>query len=834
MRLFAVVVVWLVGLASCGVDRSAPEPTGTPRGASQPIVKTPRAPCPRSATPCVDMYIAAHEDDDLLFMNPDIMNSIDQGNRVVVVHVTAGDLTAADRHGPPLDLDQYWIDRERGVLNAYAYMARGADHAFAAYAPPTQVPDSWRLVGDAPSTTAITVDGVQLTQYDLIDDPSHQISLVFLRLSDLQLENAWTNQPGLGGAFGARPGYVRHLGPGEVQTLACDGHMACPLGSQLPAQILGRDQLIDVLRDLMLRFQASSVSAQDSTNLYADAVHGRGGCGHGPAPAGTCGRYDYWDHVYSSSFTLAAAAEAQAAMSHTLWLRQYRGYTLSQEPANLSVDEARRKARVFHRQAVFDAKIMRHDDHGPDADGTAGDTAYNPAYAFSWQTRQLATRTLVGTASLQGRLRANDGCLWTHGAAPTWANCADAPSWILTTTNQIQLAGTAQCLEVTPGGGAADPVALAPCAAGAPGQILFVFGNGQIRTVGGRCLTSDGVAMDCDRATDFGHAAGRPTPIQDWTLIFDDAQLVSSQFDHAALAGSPSYYQTFQLVHRHLCAREAGGLYCAASDGDPLAPSLLPQALVSDIYRDDMDWRHAAYGATVAAAWQGATGSLIACGRGIDGLVCSSGLRSPDYADAAGWRTRASYYRSLRYLDLYGNGLISACGRAATGVACSVNIGGSWAATALWSPGFADDQGFGEPGTGDTLQYADVDGDGRIDVCGRGPSGISCAVMMKQAPFAGFIYMHAWSFDEDRSNAAAAPDFSNRDPAAAWSSSPAYYGSIRLVDLNRDGFADVCGRTPAGLACAFSTGSSFERARLVAPLDFTDAQGWSDPAFGST
>jgi len=63
-----------------------------------------------------------------------------------------------------------------------------------------------------------------------------------------------------------------------------------------------------------------------------------------------------------------------------------------------------------------------------------------------------------------------------------------------------------------------------------------------------------------------------------------------------------------------------------------------------------------------------------------------------------------------------------------------------------------------------------------------------------------------------------------------------YYGSIQLVDVNRDGLTDVCGRSSNGTYCAFSAGNRFERKRQVVlyPEDFTDAQGWWNPSNGTT
>jgi LmbE family N-acetylglucosaminyl deacetylase len=61
-----------------------------------------------------DLIFVAHEDDDLLFMNPDLMTRIRAGALIQTVYITAGD---KDK-GP-----DYWISRETGVKKAYAYMA---------------------------------------------------------------------------------------------------------------------------------------------------------------------------------------------------------------------------------------------------------------------------------------------------------------------------------------------------------------------------------------------------------------------------------------------------------------------------------------------------------------------------------------------------------------------------------------------------------------------------------------------------------------------------------------------------------------------------------------
>jgi LmbE family N-acetylglucosaminyl deacetylase len=59
------------------------------------------------------IQIIAHQDDDLLFMNPDLLHDIKDGNCVRTVYLTAGD-SGADSH--------YWLGRESGAEDAYSSM----------------------------------------------------------------------------------------------------------------------------------------------------------------------------------------------------------------------------------------------------------------------------------------------------------------------------------------------------------------------------------------------------------------------------------------------------------------------------------------------------------------------------------------------------------------------------------------------------------------------------------------------------------------------------------------------------------------------------------------
>jgi LmbE family N-acetylglucosaminyl deacetylase len=59
------------------------------------------------------MNIVAHQDDDLLFMNPDLLNELEAGDCVRTIYVTAGDAGSSK---------SYWLSREQGSEAAYASM----------------------------------------------------------------------------------------------------------------------------------------------------------------------------------------------------------------------------------------------------------------------------------------------------------------------------------------------------------------------------------------------------------------------------------------------------------------------------------------------------------------------------------------------------------------------------------------------------------------------------------------------------------------------------------------------------------------------------------------
>ena len=405
---------------------------------------------PCAGEPCTDLFVVAHPDDDLLFMNPDLRASIAAGRRVVTVVVTAGEL------GDPGN-DRYWLDRERGLLAAYAYMATG-EGAIAYAVPP---PGGWDAASD-------TVGGLDVTAYR-----RPGIELVFLRLGDYQTECLWEDTTGCSAFNDDALPYRAFTRPCPDAT--CTG--------TTQEQSVGKDELVAVLGELIVREDATFVGTLDSTHLYFDALGGAGGTSDG--------YLEYWDHYYTALFATAAAQQAAAQLDHPLALGAYRGYTIAREPADVADADACAKERAFAHYAIYDTEIAP--SHGSPV--LHGD--YALAAPRSWQTRELSTRSRGGDLVLQ----TGDRCLASDG---TLGDCAAAARW--TTTVHGELAGPAGCL--APGG-------LAPCDGT---HALFVLDDGQLRA-GAQCLTATLSAADCAGTVSAdGHAAGVPVPDQRWLL----------------------------------------------------------------------------------------------------------------------------------------------------------------------------------------------------------------------------------------------------------------------------------------------------------------------------
>ena len=160
-----------------------------------------------------DLVFVPHQDDDLLFMNPDIEATIDAGGCVQVVY-----LTASERgEGEP-----YMLGRERGVRAAYAYMA--------------QAPNLW-------TEDVASYQGRRYARFTLNGNP--RIQLVAMRLKDPWLGKGW--------------GSLTPLSEAE----SVPGKTADSLGPH--ARSYTREDLVDAIGDIIREYQPTTVRHMDDT-----------------------------------------------------------------------------------------------------------------------------------------------------------------------------------------------------------------------------------------------------------------------------------------------------------------------------------------------------------------------------------------------------------------------------------------------------------------------------------------------------------------------------------------------------------------------------------------
>lgn len=396
-------------------------------------------------------------------------------------------------------------------------------------------------------------------------------------------------------------------------------------------------------------------------------------------------------------------------------------------------------------------------------------------------------------------------------------------------------------------------------------------------------LNNDGLADVCARGStgvycslSTGASFGPTTP---WTPEFNDAQ---------GWAVGPQYYSTIHFPDLNadgradICMRGSAGVYCALNQGASFGAA----TVWSNVFSDANHWDRPEYFMTMQFPDLDVDGRADICVRGRDGLWCglsngTSGFTGTNvwtnfFSDANRFGDGLQYYSTIQFPDLNHDGRADVCGRGILGISCGLSTGSSFTAPTTWSSFFGDANLWNRGSQYyATIQFPDLDNDGRADVCGRGILGVSCAINTGAA-FAGatmwaplFSDANQWNLGPYYYSTIQFPDLNNDgradicgrgldgiwcatstgttfgpanvrsaffNNANGWAVGPQYYGTIHFPDLNNDGRADVCGRSPAGVSCATtpSTGTAFGAATTWAPA-FSDAAGWaSGPYYWST
>jgi len=334
---------------------------------------------------------------------------------------------------------------------------------------------------------------------------------------------------------------------------------------------------------------------------------------------------------------------------------------------------------------------------------------------------------------------------------------------------------------------------------------LYKAAQGTCRTV--RLLTSD-----------FSDAFGPYTPQQ--YLSIKTADVDGDGKDDICY---PEVRTSFGFVVMR------GGILCRTSSSGFAVSRWTSQFTSSSWTSNESYWR------TVRYPDLNGDGKADICGRSSTGIICAlstgSSFRMPGspifsdgttlwsnfFSDATGWGNDPSYWKTIQYPDLNSDGKADVCGRYFDGIYCALSNGTTFDAATRWDQTFSNSNNWNSnPGYWSTIQFADVTGDGKPDVCGRAWSGVKCASNTGSAflntTFTGTLWTQQYS------------------DLLGWNTEK-YYSTLQFGDVNGDGKADICGRGSGGIYCGRSTGSSFADTSTLHLTDFSDAAGWDQERF---
>ncbi|WP_152988716.1 FG-GAP-like repeat-containing protein [Janthinobacterium sp. Ant5-2-1] len=890
----AIAILFLSIFSGCGSSSSITSDESTSeKEPSVPVVQE-SAPLQKdgdNTTISTDMYIVAHQDDELLFLSQPLQQSVAKGNRVVTVFLTNGAVQVGgnDTHGnpnppPPASLQELckmpnsgnievlkYIDTSslQGCYESIAGLNRIAA-SLSAYRtmlglPVTNTPADWlrrwldasNIIDSRKKTDDVinqlisanckvskTITGSSTLlpsihcsmqgKKTLPDGSIVDGSIVDLFYLGLPETEGWSD----GSAENILPyeytagSQIRSLEAlWKDTTLTSTTNSTYTFADETGKQYLisyTRPQLLLFLSTLMSTFQPNIIGTLDSTKTFYD-VFFRDGLPLASTAA------DHGDHIYTAFFAQQAAREYMRtsgvehhllnAQTYSMQTQSFEAY--SNSPAfnlpNLQCPNIKLKQTIFAAYAPWDFNNVH--DSNFDLMGDRCNDIYNhykvDDHYAQWLTREGATSNL---ASFSATKIANfDGCLniSTNGNANI-TPCEKASKWSLDKKGQIFVDAT-HCLIANPLSfpyrSTQGIVQTGNCQS-TINQIWTVLNNGQIRGNNGLCLTAEnnGVfTQECAQLTDQAVYPPYGRFNQRWAKETGDTIMQKTVSVGTNVRGNlfsdaefnwdtnVANYSTFRIADINndgrpdMCGLRPDGVYCATMNAD-------------GTYSGSTRWTTAISSASLTSPGYAMSFQLgdingdkkaDVCIRDSNGIKCAvsdgksfaavTTLWTKDFSDAQGWGRKSTYQGSLRLVDINQDGYADICGRGIAGIWCALNDkAGKFSPMTNWITAFDDASGWSDDQYGLTIQFADVTGDGSIDVCGRGSSGIYCAVAdITNNRFIGFGRWGRMFSDGE-----------------GWNK-PQYYQSIHLADVDGDGKADVCGRGQNGIFCAISRGNGF-------------------------
>ncbi len=176
-----------------------------------------------------------------------------------------------------------------------------------------------------------------------------------------------------------------------------------------------------------------------------------------------------------------------------------------------------------------------------------------------------------------------------------------------------------------------------------------------------------------------------------------------------------------------LCARAAAGIRCWRSSGAGFS-----DAIAGPEWSNDGGWAQPKYYATIRLGDIDGDGRDNLCARGAAGLFCypSTGdgfgprIDGPAWSDARGFGN-IRYWSTFRLADVDGDGLADACIRTSSDLRCHMSTGDGFTGPEIVGA-LSDDSGWADHDNYATLRAGDVDGDGAEELCVRANRGILC------------------------------------------------------------------------------------------------------------
>ncbi|MGW2250674.1 PIG-L family deacetylase [Kitasatospora sp. NPDC001660] len=274
------------------------------------------------------LQIVAHEDDDILFMNPDLAR--EYGAPSTTVYLTSGE-QAGDTESACL----YAQHREDGAREAHAELAG--------------VANDWAF-------DTLTLGNNKVVEVDTLRGTANPVRLVFFRLyqsgdpgaaTETSLDDLYIGPLPDKDGNPVTPNPKRTVGSQDTDGTECrtapDDPLKTPDYRPYDNQTYTHEELVTALTDLMGKYNPSILLAQDPKVYPLGRGHDDAGYDYRKDPLNYG---DNSDHRGAARFAGEAAAGYHPAQGNVL-LRYYRDYNIRLRPTNVDPGQAAAKWHVF-------------------------------------------------------------------------------------------------------------------------------------------------------------------------------------------------------------------------------------------------------------------------------------------------------------------------------------------------------------------------------------------------------------------------------------------------------------------------------------------------------